>query len=71
MEKKKPGIAHAECGYFISSPIYAGINNTYLSHWQQTSPSYYRLGNLLRWVNKNITNKEKREYLTLLINKKR
>lgn len=70
MEKRKPGIAHSDSGYYILTPIYAGIDKNYLSHWQQTSPSYYRLGNLLRWVNKNIKNNEIKDYLTTLIKQK-
>ena len=70
-KKKKTGIFHSDYGYYIAAPVYADINKDYVIYWQLLSPYYYRLGNLLRWVNKNITNKKEKEYLTILINKKR
>ena len=71
LEEKQTGVFHSDCGYYIAAPVYADINKDYVIYWQLLSPYYHRLGNLLRWVNKNITNKEERDCLTLLINKKR
>ncbi len=51
--KLRPKVCNSEMGYYILSPIYAGINCTYLSHWQQISPYYYRLGNLKNWIERN------------------
>ncbi len=61
--KLRPKVCNSEMGYYISSPIYAGIDNKYLSHWQQTSPYYFRLGNLSNYIEKNINNKTLALYL--------
>ncbi len=58
VKKLSPKLANSEVGYYILSPIYAGIDGNYLSHWQQSSPYYYRLGNLLKWIEKNIKSQE-------------
>lgn len=64
MEKLKPKIEKTEYGcYFILTPIYSSINNTYLSHWQQTSPYYYRIGNLIRYINREYVNNSTKERL--------
>lgn len=55
--KLKPRICYSEMGYYISSPIYAGKDGNYLSHWQQTSPYYIKIGNLVNYIKSKITDK--------------
>lgn len=52
--KLRPKVEKSMIGYFISSPVYAGVNGDYLSHWQQTPPYYFRLGNLENWLKNHI-----------------
>ena len=54
MEKLKPRVCNSEMGYYISSPIYAGVDGDYLSHWQQISPYWWRLGYAKLFVERHI-----------------
>lgn len=69
MKKLLPKIVYLESGYCILTPIYAGVDGNYLSHWQQTSPYWWRLGYVKRFVERHIKDIETQKELLKQIEK--